>query len=227
MRRSVVLLALLASGLLAVSAAASPTGGTTNVKVSAISLTYRVTMTIADTSGKRTLTLRADLTGGGTGPARPVEFPPRAGYYACDTNCAAYTIGGTVTIEDTLVPPAGKGPRVSCKKSKTFARGAKEVMPPSANGFMTAFSAPTAAAYRIEVTGIPSVAALIAAVRPPTCKLPNVNYGERLVTIEGKTPVASLKQAKASITLAGAPVVEVPGGTGTASLKGKLVLAKG
>lgn len=223
LRRLPVTLALsLLALVLATAAAAAP--GQIRLKVKTISLSYRASMTATGAAGTVTATVKADLAGVGKGTAAVVDLTKGANVYACNPgdaagDCPHYVVGGTVTVEETLTPADASQPATTCKRTVTYKRGVKAVNTPIQ---FAALVHTAGTRYGVLVEFLPELESLYRGARDPDCAFAPQLFDERGVTTKGSTTKAALQKATSSSTLAGAPQLEVVGGTGTLKLTGKV-----
>lgn len=223
LRRLPVTLALsLLALVLATAAAAAP--GQIRLKVKTISLSYRASMTATGAAGTVTATVKADLAGVGKGTAAVVDLTKGANVYACNPGAAAgdcphYVVGGTVTVEETLTPADASQPATTCTRTVTYKRGAKAVSAPYQ---FAALVHVAGSRYDVLVDSLPELESLYRGARDPDCAFAPPLFDERGLTTRGSTTKAALQKATSSSILAGAPQLEVVGGTGTLKLTGKV-----
>ena len=227
LRRLPVTLALAVLALALASTAAAAAPGLIRLKVKTISLAYRASLTATDQAGTVVTTVKADLTGVGKGSAGVVRLTEPANVYACNPgdavgDCPHYVLGGTVTVEETLTPADTSQPKTTCTRTVTYKRGAKAV-----NGAyrFAALVHLAGAKYEVQVGYLPELEALLRGARDQACSFRSPLFDERLVTLAGSTTKAALLKPTSPVSLAGAPQLDVVGGTGTLKLTGKVAFA--
>lgn len=226
LRRLPVTLALALLALVLASPAPAAQGHL-RLKVKTISLAYRATMTATDQAGTVTATVKVDLTGVGKGVAAVVDLTTGANVYACNPgdaagDCPHYVVGGKVTVEETLTPADASQPRTTCTRTVTYRRGARAVNVPYQ---FVALVHVAGTRYRLEVGSVPELESLYRGARDPGCAFRPPLYDERGLILTGGSTKGALTKATSTASLAGAPQLEVVGGTGALKLTGTVAFA--